>query len=352
MRDSGTAILAEVRVGTDTATFVVDTGSSVTILGERFRSALGKPVDSATLSAASSDLETSELYASPRLELASSPAVLDFVACKDLRMISCIIGESIDGILGIVFLARNVVTLDFPNHRIGLSKDLPEGSVGDSEKLPLHQLPGRRFSTTVHMSSAGEFEALIDSGDNGALTLTELLWGKLPAGKDSEVAAVNSSDINGNTARLDLRRVAELQLGGLRFHRLLAVKTRNPFAPAAIGLPMLRRICPTIDFANRSIYLRRDRDADRTDEADMSGTHLLRQGGDTIVHSVDSSSPAEIAGILPGDILRTIGGRPAAELSLNDAREAFKAGDGKRVGVELDRRGRHIRCDLILRKKL
>jgi hypothetical protein len=45
------------------------------------------------------------------------------------------------------------------------------------------------------------------------------------------------------------------------------------------------------------MYLQKGQAFDKPDEIDMSGLHLWRFEGRSVVHSVDKSSPAEAAGI-------------------------------------------------------
>ncbi len=86
------------------------------------------------------------------------------------------------------------------------------------------------------------------------------------------------------------------------------------------------------------------------DNVDMSGLHLLRRDGRTLVYSVDEHSPAAEAGIESGDIIRLIDGKDVAQITMKDIRQRFKSNDGDRVAVEI-MRGETSKVSVIMLKK-
>ena len=60
----------------------------------------------------------------------------------------------------------------------------------------------------------------------------------------------------------------------------------------------------------------------------MSGLHLIRPKGVTLVYAVDRGSPADAAGIHAGDVVEKVNEVSAANLSMREIRRALKASDG------------------------
>jgi len=64
-----------------------------------------------------------------------------------------------------------------------------------------------------------------------------------------------------------------------------------------LGLGIWSRHKVTFDFPHNKMYLKKSRQFDKVEEADMSGLHLLRIENKTVVYSVDVNSPAQKVGI-------------------------------------------------------
>jgi C-terminal processing protease CtpA/Prc len=88
------------------------------------------------------------------------------------------------------------------------------------------------------------------------------------------------------------------------------------------------------------------------DDADMSGLHLLRRDGVTIVHAVDEGSPAMLAGIKSGDSVVSIDGEACRDMNMKQIRQMLKTGDGDKVYLEVQRRRTSVKCEFILRRSL
>jgi S1-C subfamily serine protease len=101
-------------------------------------------------------------------------------------------------------------------------------------------------------------------------------------------------------------------------------------ADGTVGAPVFRRTRMILDYArSRVIFEPGPGFADAYD-GDLSGMILAAApGGAVTVDYVIASSPAEQAGIAPGDDVLAVDGRPARADELDQIREAFA-----RVGVQ------------------
>jgi C-terminal processing protease CtpA/Prc len=82
----------------------------------------------------------------------------------------------------------------------------------------------------------------------------------------------------------------------------------------------------------------------------MTGMVLAAAGqGRRRVDAVIPGSPAEAAGVQPGDVLIAIDDRPLAEMSYDDVRRSFQR-DGAELRLTLERNAAHIDTTLRLRR--
>jgi hypothetical protein len=119
-----------------------------------------------------------------------------------------------------------------------------------------------------------------------------------------------------------------------------------------LGADFLARYRVTFDYARRRMYLApRIRALPRT-ELDMSGLYLVsdRAARRIIVAEVRPESPAQSAGVRPGDVLVALDGRAMAGFSLAAVRSALRSHDGRVVRLVLSRDGAATEVVLTLRR--
>jgi len=101
-----------------------------------------------------------------------------------------------------------------------------------------------------------------------------------------------------------------------------------------------------------TMYLQKGRAFDKRDETDMSGLHLWRLGGRTVVHSVDKDSPAERAGITTEDVVLKVGEQSASAIDIDDLRDLLKSGDGKEIRMAIKRGEEEKAVSFKLKKRI
>jgi C-terminal processing protease CtpA/Prc len=80
----------------------------------------------------------------------------------------------------------------------------------------------------------------------------------------------------------------------------------------------------------------------------MTGLHIIRDEGKTLVHTVDPGSPAAKAGILAGDEIIKVNVKPAESFKLGQIRRMFASSPGNRVQLQTRRNGRDWDHELVL----
>src|SRR5439155_10754705 len=87
-----------------------------------------------------------------------------------------------------------------------------------------------------------------------------------------------------------------------------------------LGLDFMSRFAITFNFRERVVFLAKGKRYDQPALRDLSGLHLLRKDGKTVVHSVDEESAGWINGIKAGDTIVQVDGVTAGQLRLFQVR--------------------------------
>lgn len=335
--------------------FAVDTGASLNIYDATLRSSLGSPQgDLPTMGAAGN--RNLELFAPPdarlgklKLRIESSDSRKQSqtpVQCMDMSMIRKVAGEPIFGFIGMDFLQRYIVQLDPDAGKIRLFSDTTTPSPEWGTPVPMVPVPSP-FNVPCVMVVIGRTQTrfLIDTGNNGAGDLEQDLFDRLAAGGDLSVIAETLLESITGTSRIVLGRVQRLSIGNQTQEGLIFNRGRMN----VLGLGFLGRYRVTLDFPHQRLYLRPGKSAARLDYPDMSGLHLIRDEGKTLVHTVDPNSPAHQAGIRTDDEIVQVNGKPAQSYKLEMIRRILASAPGDRVHLQT-RRGDQVQdCQLVLR---
>jgi len=120
-----------------------------------------------------------------------------------------------------------------------------------------------------------------------------------------------------------------------------------------IGNTLLSRFIVIIDYTSQHIYLRPTRKYNQDFTFDKSGITLFAVGPDLnqyyVVATIEGS-PADLAGVLPGDLIVRVGRKKAKRLSLNRITEKFSKKEGKLIKLTLLREDQEIQTSFRLKE--
>jgi len=339
--DEGVLIRVPVTLFGETHYFIVDTESSVSAIDASYRDRL---VASPWLGSTDISLfqtEVRALYQCPELSVGGIRADLQGVGCVDLGMMKRITGEQCDGILGMDFLQNYVVSMDFDKQTLTIGDRVPEDLTKGAARILLTRMANNRVGVPALLNRTLSLVLLLDSASTSSVCLGKANWNKLgnpQAGTQRRLIAM----IENPAAESFKLRLREMQVASDDYPNLLcSLWPREDATSDHIGLAFLRRHVATIDFPNKTLYLRPGQHFRDADETDMSGLHLLREGERTFVYSVDEGSPAAAAGMKAGDVLVTLDGESVSAKKMRDIRQQLRAKDGVEVTLEL-RRNKHL----------
>ena len=233
----------------------------------------------------------------------------------DMKQIREAAGCPVDGFLGLDFLGKYVLRIDFDKGELLFLEAVPTNA---GEEIPFTLEANGTPSVLVNFKDGDKVPFVIDTGWAGlgsgtleilkARTLTrkgELRW--LASAGGCVTAAGESTDHVYQGERIGL---GGFSVAGPVFTEALLMSN--------LGLGFWSRFMVTIDFPKRRLFLRRGDNYDRPDHWfwNASGLILLMKGETVVIETVDARSSGEKAGIRAGDVLLELDGLRIREASL------------------------------------
>jgi PDZ domain/Aspartyl protease len=349
--DEGVMLRVPVNLFNQTQYFVLDTGSSITVLDKSFLTELGSPLGQVDAETPSQSHLPGNLYSAPKILVDGAPLQLDRITCIDLQMARLITGQPCSGVLGMDALCKYTVTLDFDNNLFSI--DHKAGSSNPkASSVPLVLIGENRFGVAAVLNENHFLTLLIDSGSSEAVSLNKHDWDELFGTSSAEIGRTSLVTGAGNTIRKSrFARLKSLRVGSQLYSNLICEQLANPESISHLGLAFLRQNCTTLDFPSKRMYLTK-RSRPPTEEDDMSGLHLLSEDGAVVVYAVDAGSPAEAAGLMKEDRITGVDGKPSSQFKMDQIRSFFKQGEGIEVKVTVTRAGKDFPTKITLKRAI
>ncbi len=318
------ALIVPVRIAGANYRFALDTSLVRSEVDFSLRGRLGREIDRDEPLAGERG-DDNPIYEAPAMSLGKlrlRPPIA--MACSDFTLKRQVLGEKIDGALGMDVLQELVISIDFDAARVRVLR-----SAGPWLGAPIRLLRHRgRLFVTATLADGQTAPFWIDTGQNGPLA------GTLDARSFARLKQADRLEVIGNAYQSSGAETNKRSVGRTTITLPDAAQQIVAFNSAdvnSIGLGYLSRYLVTLDFPDNMIYLRRGQQYNRADSVDLSGMHLLRIGAETLVHSVDAGGPAEVFGVLANDRLLSIDGAATAELTMSDIRARFRTVGERRM---------------------
>jgi len=296
--------------------FLVDTGSSVTLVSSEFarryasdKAALGAP----SVHVRSSDGKSTILPAVTLSHIELDEARFENVQALvfDFDEISAHLGIRIDGVLGFPLFRETVFTLDYPRSRLVLKPAWPTPDPSPDLGTTIKFNNTQRTPLIPVRLGAENFIALIDSGNDGPLMLNPL--GLHPRFAFGPRPGVTVGTLAGSRTQEIGRLEQPLDIGPFRFEKPIVDLSDQL---TSIGGEILRNFAVTFDQSRNQVSF-------YCDSATPVPPSPRRAAGISFsktptywrVAGIVPDSPADAAGIQSGDLVTRINGESIADWS-------------------------------------
>jgi hypothetical protein len=349
--------------------FILDTGAQPTLLDVALADSMGVRVTSAGTTTGAGRGSTRIGNTGPlMLDVSGIPlGPIDVRVAPLDSLLGATSGRAVSGIVGSRFFRDHVVELDFDSLVMHVRDARTFVPRRDAIAVPLDvegDIPYARGWLTTPDGRRIPMRVLVDLGAKSTLLLTEpfVTRARLDVAFPRRVESPLGAGMGGPTryafARAPLLEIATSSAPLRLTEALVGLSNggtlRSAQYDALLGADVLARYRVTFDYSRRRMYLRPRTPALPRAELDMSGLYLMsdRAARRIVVQEVRPDSPAQAAGVQPGDALVALDGRPAAQLSLAAVRRLLRAGDGRVVRLSLARGGVAREVTLALRRAI
>jgi len=278
------------------------------------------------------------------------------------------LGADVQGILGYELFSRFIVTIDYEKKELILTRPDKFKPKKKAQRIKISVEDTKPyFVTRVGITDSASITAklLIDSGASHGLILEP---------DSNDTIRVPANHVNsiigrglGGVITGKIGRISSVELGKYDVKNVIAnfpdpnsymdtLKTsRSVRRNGALGGEILSRFKVTFDFPRENLYLVKNTSFKKKFFYNMSGL-TLKAKGSRLEHfeitDVREKSPAEAAGIKPGDLVLTINGIPSTSLDLNQMNAFFNMRPGKKIFIEVDRDGQHLKKEFRLASQI
>lgn len=314
----GDLLLLPVRFKGKQRWFVLDTGTSRTVVDVLLQDELGPPLRITRVGTAGRPIEV-PVYAPQEFHLGGLRLHTPHpVAAFDFTEVRRMCGHEVMGIIGMDCLSEHVMQIDWDTGKLAFLTAAPPDC---GRPFPLsygkHGLPFLQHSI-LGLKRAEKF--LIDTALLGAsLDVPSEAFSRLVAA--GRVSSLRSTEVTtaAGTATCSYGRLDEFTLGAFSHRDVTVGEGRK----RKIGLWYLARFVATFDFPRARLYLKKGARYDLPDPQTRCGLTVVRVDGKTLVDDVDKGSAGERHGVIRGDEILAVNGKAAACLRLHQLRQFF-----------------------------
>jgi hypothetical protein len=273
------------------------------------------------------------------------------------------LGEDIYGIIGYDLFSRFVVRLDYDNLEATFydPKRFKKPRGYHAFKLDMRASKPYIKSLVSQKNRVDTMELMVDTGASHALLL-DIDQSKVIARPDSTLETSLGHGLGGEIPG-KIGRLSEFQMGFYEMGDIL-VSIPDPGAYSnsikrgsrhgTIGGAILKKLNPILDYHNGYIYLKKGNSFKEPFSYDMSGLRISYMDDPERfeISGLTENSPAELAGLQVGDVVKDINGRNIFDDSLSSIYTLLKSRENKKIKVNVIRNGIPLQFEFRLRKMI
>jgi predicted aspartyl protease len=346
-------VYVKVAAGDRTLDFILDTGAGATSMDLRTARQLGLELGRGfeARGAGAGSIQGAQVR-NASVTLVGTDITQPVVSALDLSRLPRREAHRMDGILGYDFINRWVVAIDYVAQELRLYDRGSFNYSGTGQSIPvsfasLHPVVDAAVVLADGDTVRGRF--VVDVGAALALALTKpfVQTNRLQNRVGTTIRRTSGGGVGGPAAA-EFGRVKALRLGGAEVGNVVVqlfgdsagVFSGNPDWVGNVGGEVLRRFTVYLDYARRRIILEPHAGTSEPFEADMSGIAFIGSD-DLTTFTVDQlvpTMPGGEAGLVVGDTLVAVDGKPVTPRTITELRKRFRR-EGETVELTVRRAG-------------
>ena len=278
------------------------------------------------------------------------------VLAEDYLQLKNYLGVEVHGILGYELFSRFIVKINYDKTTITLydpeyyrpKKKLKVVPIALEDSKPfligeVTLLNDKSLSAKLMMDTGASHSILLHTGTHESIEIPEeKIFTTLGRGL--------GGNIEGYIGRIKNVKIIDYQfqqvIGSFPASEMLVELFKPNNRQGTIGGGLLSKFVVTIDYFNENIYLKKGKGFKKGFEYNMSGIEVKAIGTDLdtyVINELTAGSPAERAGLMPGDIILNINGHNSANVKLNDINAFFRSKAGRKINLIVLREGERIK---------
>lgn len=333
--------------------FMVDSGASMTVIDSTLAARMGFPLGERMMGAGAGG--TADFYMT-RIDGFSVEGVSfteqTVIAYPLTDLLARFVDIEVAGILGYDFLSRFVSIIDYEKSILTLLEPDSTAKAAILAAPLVHNV----FSVECTLDGIHRGTFLIDTGAGNSL-LQKGFSEESGLMENRRMVEISIMGAGGEESAY-MSRFDSFEIGGFVIENpLFALSTTERGIGAftgisgIIGNDILRCFTVTLDYGNQRIGLEKNNLFDDPAAKDRSGIMLERDTSKRVlIHRIVPGSPADEAGLEPGDILLSVDHRDAADFgSMEDILDLIRGREETELKIVIERDGERLHVSLTLR---
>ncbi len=272
-------------------------------------------------------------------------------------------GTDVHGIIGYELFSRFIVQIDYEKKLMTLFTPERFRKGRNYKTIPIKMEDTKPYLfTEVYQTNGSVINAklLVDSGASHALMLDS------QADNNIVLPEVNIESVLGRglggTIKGKIGRIKKINIGEFQINDVItnypgpdaymdSIKYTLSFRSGSIGGEILSRFNVVYDFPNEVLYLKKNAAFKKKFYYSLSGLTLKAKGSrlrNFEVTDVRPESSAAIAGVQTGDTVIKVNNISTSDLSLDLVNGLLNSRPGKKIFLEIDRKGQKIKKEFKL----
>ncbi|HEY9045737.1 MAG TPA: aspartyl protease family protein [Ohtaekwangia sp.] len=277
------------------------------------------------------------------------------------------LGTDVHGILGYELFSRFIVQIDYEKklltfttpekfHKSRKYQTLPM-KIEDTKPYiiaPVVLQDGTTINAKLLMDSGASHGLMLDPSTDARITVPE-----------NVVSSVIGRGLGGEIVG-KVGRIKSIEFGTYKLNQVVAnfpdpnsysdsIKIGNVFRNGAVGGEIMSRFTIIFNFPQEEIYIKKNASFKKGFHYNLSGLIVKAKGSQLNVFEITEvrqQSSADKAGIMAGDIILSINGIAAQMLTLNHVNAFFNSKPKKKIRLEINRKGLHMRKEFNLEDQI